>query len=258
MTRVVVLVDWHEHPVSARPVRNRGDAVAAALALQCGAADVHALHAGEMPDAVARDYLALGLPRIELLTPAGPAHDVVPMLKPSLESAALIVTGTRSDGGLRSGMLPYELGAQLQRPVITDVVDVRADGAAWRVLQACARGARRTLLVGVPAVIVVHPSAPVALRDSHRDRVGGTLQRLRAPSTADQPASPWRSEATARQLQRLQAARARSGHDRMLGAIATEGSRAAGTVLKEGTAADKAQAVWAYLQRHALLPTTTN
>jgi electron transfer flavoprotein beta subunit len=245
---ITVLVGWYAHPVSGRPVRNTGDAVAASLALQLG--DVWLLTAGDMPDTVARDYVALGARRIEILQTT--AHDIAPLLAPALQSSALVLTGTRADAGLRSGALPYELASLLQRPLLPNVIELCNEDDAWHATQALPRGARRHLLVSVPAVITIHPAAPVALRHSYRDQQAGEVLRreFNARQAAD---SPWQLVPAAKQLQRLQAQRPQSGHDRMLGAIALE--QGGGRVLRDGSAEDKARAILDHLQARSLLNT---
>ena len=60
MSDITVLVAARTHAVSGRPTRSRADASAAALALGLSGT-VRLLTAGPLPDAVARDYLALGI-----------------------------------------------------------------------------------------------------------------------------------------------------------------------------------------------------
>ena len=251
---ITVLVGWHDHRVSGRPVRNPGDTVAASLALTLAGADaIRLLCAGAMPDGVARDYLALGARRIEIfdMSPPG-AHDIAPLLASALRDSTMVLTGTRAAGGPGSGALPYAIADRLHRPMLPDVVALQADRGAWLVTQALPKGARRRLRLNVPAVLAIHPSAPVVPRHSHRDRQAGEVLRHTVAAT-DLAASPWQIVPAARQLHRLRAESARSGHSRMLGAIATEHRAATGAVLKDGSADDKARAIFDYLRTHSLL-----
>jgi electron transfer flavoprotein beta subunit len=251
---IVVLVGWHEHAVSGRAVINRNDAVAASLALAVPNAAVRLVCAGALPDSVARDYLALGAPRIAVLET--PSHDVVAPLAEASRDSALVLTGLRA-AGLGSGVVPYAIAERLHRPLIVDVIAAEPDAGGWRVTRALPRGARRRWHVDMPAVLAVHPNAPVALRHSWRDAQAGEVQRLCIDARGDAAGSPWTVVPAARQLQRLQVARPRSGHDRMLDAIATERQRSAGTVLTEGGADAKARAINDYLRAHSLLPQST-
>ena len=82
--QIAVLVGWHADLVSGRPVRDRGDAVALALALRvAGPEGVRVLGVGAMPDEAARDYLVqagIAESRIQTISygkerPFDPGHD---------------------------------------------------------------------------------------------------------------------------------------------------------------------------------------
>lgn len=250
MSDITVLVAAQAHAVSGRPARSRADATAVALALGLPG-DVRLLSAGTMPDAVARDYLALGAPLIEVLESSADG-DVADMLLPFLRDTRWILTGTRSESEPGSGVLPFALGAALGRPVITDVVTVQADGRSWVVTQALPKGARRRLRVSAPAVLAVSAAAPVTLRHSLADAMTGIIVRTAVPSTAPADVSA-RGQRVPRGKRRklLEARIVQSGHARMLGAI--ESPSAGGAVLQTGTPEAKAQAVLDYLQAHSLV-----
>ncbi len=251
MKDITVLVAGRQHPVSGRPVRSRADAVAVALAL--GASDqVRLLSAGDMPETVARDYLALGAPRLELL-PCAPGTDLTVALAAELRDVAWVLTGTRQGIEPGEGVLPFALGAALDRPVICDVLAVRPDGDAWVVTQALPKGARRQLRVVPPAVLAVSAAAPVALRHALASAIAGQVVRKNAA-----PAPQTSGLATVREAvpahkrrQVLEARRQQSGHARMLGAI--DSPSTGGTVLKAGDARSKAQALLDYLRTHSLV-----
>lgn len=254
-TAAAVLVSTCEHPVSGRATTNKGDALAVALALRIvPVTEVRLLSAGPMTEAVARDYLALGAARIDLLEgQAGPADDALAMLVSAVAETPLVLTGARSNGGTGSGLLPYALAAALGRPVIDRVVSVQPQGQAWLVEQALPKGARRQLLVSKPVVLVVSASAPVTLRHAHVFSQTGTLQRLSmAANTPAKPESP-RLVPRVLQLQTLQARTEQSGHARMLQAIGSQGSSGAGEVVQTGTPRQKAQLILNHLREHALV-----
>lgn len=251
MTHITVLVAGRQHPVSGRAVRSRADAVAAALAL--GVSDqVRLLSAGDMPDAVARDYLALGAPRIELL-PCPCGADSTALLAAELRDVAWVLTGTRQGIEPGEGVLPFALGAALDRPVVCDVLAVRPDGDAWVVTQALPKGARRQLRVHPPAVLAVSAAAPVALRHAVASAgAGQVLRRNAAPAPQAGAQSVHREAVPARKRRQvLEARHQQSGHARMLGAI--DSPSTGGTVLKAGDARSKAQALLDYLRTHSLV-----
>lgn len=252
MSDITVLVAAQAHAVSGRPARSRADATAVALALAVGLpGDVRLLSAGTMPDAVARDYLALGAPLIDVLE-SGTDGDVAGMLLPSLRGTRWILTGTRGESGPGSGVLPFALGAALGRPVVTDVVAVQADGSSWIVTQALPKGARRRLRVSAPAVLAVSAAAPVVLRHSLADAMAGTITRTAMPSTAPaDPSAMGQRVPRGKRRKLLEARIVQSGHARMLGAI--ESPSTGGAVLQTGTPQAKAQAVLDYLQAHSLV-----
>lgn len=248
MNDITVLVGARPHPVSGRSVRSRADAVAAALAL--GLSDrVRLLSAGALPDSVARDYLALGAPRIDVLECPANA-DITAVLSSELSAATWVLTGTRQAPEHGEGLLPFALGAALNRPVITDVLAVAPDGDAWIVTQALPRGARRRLRVTPPAVLAVSAGAPVALRHALASAMAGRITRKRVP-TAPAASDAQTVVPANRRRQMLEARSQKSGHARMLGAI--ESTSSGGTVLQTGDARSKAQALLDYLRTHSLV-----
>lgn len=246
---ITVLVAAREHPVSGRPVRSRADAIAASLAL--GLSDqARLLSVGTLPDSVARDYLALGAARVEVLECAA-STDPTTALKSELQSVAWVLTGTRQAPEHGEGFLPFALGAALDRPVITDVLAVQPEGDAWIVTQALPRGARRKLRVHPPAVLAVSAAAPQPLRHSLASALAGHIARqpLSAAKTTAFAEGPLVPGPKRRKV--LEARSQKSGHARMLGAI--ESTSTGGTVLQTGDTRSKAQAVLDYLRTHSLV-----
>lgn len=253
MSDITVLVAARHHAVSGRPVRSRADAAAAALALGMSGA-VRLLTAGPLPDAVARDYLALGAPLLEVLE-CGEDADIAARLLPALRDVPWILAGTRSEAEHGTGVLPYTLAAALQRPVVADVLGIQAEGSAWIVTQALPKGARRRLRVQAPAVLVVSAAASPTLRHSLADAMAGRI--VRKPLQATKPASTSTSApvgqrvAGSKRRKLLEARTQQSGHARMLGAI--ESPSTGGAVLQAGDPHTKAQAVLDYLRTHSLV-----
>jgi len=256
MSDITVLVAARNHAVSGRPVRSRADAAAAALALGMSSA-VRLLTAGPLPDAVARDYLALGAPLLEVLE-CGEDADIAARLLPALRDVPWVLAGTRSEsehGTGSTGILPYALAAALQRPVVADVLGIQAEGSAWIVTQALPKGARRRLRVQAPAVLVVSAAASPTLRHSLADAMAGRIVRkpLQATKPSSVPASTPVGQRVAGSKRRklLEARTQQSGHARMLGAI--ESPSTGGAVLQAGDPHTKAQAVLDYLRTHSLV-----
>ena len=254
MSDITVLVGARTHAVSGRPVRSRSDAAAAALALGVSG-KARLLTAGPMPDAVARDYLALGAPLLEMVECGADAEvaDVSANLLPSLRDVLWVLAGTRPESEHGTGVLPYAVAAALGRPVIADVLAIQPEGAAWIVTQALPKGARRRLRVHPPAVLVVSATAPQAARHSLADAMAGLIVRKPAqtPAAASTPASAGQRVAGSKRRKLLEARTQQSGHARMLGAI--ESPSTGGTVLQAGDAHTKAQAVLDYLRIHSLV-----
>jgi electron transfer flavoprotein beta subunit len=223
-----------------------------ALALELGQ-PVKLLSAGPMPDNVARDYLALGAPVLEVLACDDPAT-VAATLLPALRNSPWVLTGTRAASEQGSGMLPHVLATLLNRPVVTDVIAVQPEGASWIVTQALPKGARRRLRVSAPAVLAISAAAPQTLRHSLADAMAGQIVCPQASTTplgsGPEPVAQ-RVPATKRRKV-LEALVKQSGHARMLGAI--ESPAAGGIVLQSGTPHSKAQAVLDYLRTHSLVP----
>jgi len=252
MSQITVLVAASVHAVSGKPIRSRGDAIAVALALGLKR-PLHLLSAGQMPDSVARDYLALGAPSLELLDCDDNASsaDVASVLLPSLRDVPWVLTGSRAATEAGSGVLPHVLALQLGRPLVTDVLALEPDGSGWIITQALPKGARRRLRVSAPAVLCISAAAAFTPGYSLAKAMAGQI--LRRPVTASLAASvPGQRVATSKRRKLLEARIQQSGHARMLGAI--ESPSTGGTVLSSGSAQSKAQAVLDYLRTHSLVP----
>nr|WP_315426723.1 hypothetical protein [uncultured Albidiferax sp.] len=248
MSTITVLVAPRIHPTSQRATRCKADATAVALGLELGL-PLRMLCAGGMGDSVARDYLALGAPKLEILQCASDAS-LLDALLPALRDVPWVLTGTRSEAEQGTGVLPYALAAALGRPVVTDVLAVQPDGAAWIVTQALPKGARRRLRVQAPAVLAVSAAAPLTLRHALADAVTGQIVHTAVARTATEtPAGQLVPTSKRRKL--LEAKTVQSGHARMLGAI--ESPSTGGTVIQTGTPDSKAQAVLDYLRSHSLV-----
>jgi electron transfer flavoprotein beta subunit len=248
LPRIAVLVSVGRNPVSGTPRGSRNDALALDIARSLGASPT-VLHAGDPAEEALADYLAFGAATVAVLPV--PEGDIVPALAERLGNFDLILCGSRAEAGCSSGMLPYLLAARLPMPVVAGALEVSsADGFA-EILQFLPKGKRRRVRVRLPAVIAVHPMAPRQLRYAYARRAAGNIlpQPVSAATTAHSTA--WRVEPATRKPQKFKAAETKHGHDRMLAAIATTSK--GGAIISDGTAAEKAQAILAYLRDHRLI-----
>ncbi|MFM2347252.1 MAG: hypothetical protein RL654_2005 [Pseudomonadota bacterium] len=278
---MAVLVSVRVDPVSGRATRSRADAAGAALALQAlqaqatlrgetRTAQPRLVHVGSpqapMPEAVARDYLALGVAQLERLEVADTrAEQITAALAEACRDTPLVIAGARGESGQASGLLPYRLAHQLQRPLIAEVIDLQpeADGG-WRVVQALPRGARRSWRLERGAAAVLVSSERLARREDLRVRHAwlaaqqGRIEDRRARSNptaaAGNPAPVWDHEPPRRQRWPLASVSAESGAARMARATGTAAPARQGgaVVLTQGSAQDKARELLAHLRRLGL------
>ncbi len=265
---LTVLVSVRIDPTSGRATRSRADAAAVALAQRAlGEGREPALcTAGNMPEQVARDYLALGIGQITRLALRGDADlaEAVAVLAPACAGSAVVLAGARAESGLGSGLLPYALAHRLQRPVINEVIDLQREvDGGWRVVQALPRGARRSwrLDAGASAVLVASPR--LAQREDLPQRhswAAAQAGRVLEPAIATAPRpmngtrEAWQFEPARKQRRALAPVSMESGAARMARATgAAEPTGQAGTVVREGTAMDKARLLLEHLRKRGLV-----
>ncbi|PFH11251.1 electron transfer flavoprotein beta subunit [Collimonas sp. PA-H2] len=252
--RIAVLVSIGRHPVSGVPRYSRNDAAALGLAKELAqhASDVSidVIHAGQADNPALPEYLALGATRISVIETAA-AQDVLPALQEQLQAYDLVLCGSRAESGEASGMLPYQLAARLNLPLLAGVITVTPGSDAIVAQQFLPKGRRREVALPLPALLTVHPLAPSRLRYAYaRLRAGGITSQV-FPEVMSDVGEEWQIEIAKALPRKLAAPEKRSGHARMQAATVAE-SRG-GKVLQEGSAADKAQAVLAYLREHHLV-----
>jgi electron transfer flavoprotein beta subunit len=172
--KAVVLLSCGVHPRSgaAMPVPVELQAIALARRLGC---EVVGIHAGQGGPAI-EDCLGHGLDRIIRLK-IGVGDDPLAAVcaEIAVQNPDLVLAGRRGQGGADTGLLPYSLANACEMPIAADAAGlaVAADGLA--VVQALPRGARRRLVVRLPAVVTVHESAAPALPFVYRDRLLGKI-----------------------------------------------------------------------------------
>jgi electron transfer flavoprotein beta subunit len=218
-----------------------------------------------MPADVVRHYLAQGVSQLTRLPLRGDASgcDVASVLANACRDAALVLAGPRGESGLATGLLPYALARSLQRPVISEVIDLlrEADGG-WRVVQALPRGARRSwrLDAGVAAVLVTSPR--LEQREDLPQRhswVAAQAGRIvdaptLAPVSRTSKVADWSFEPARKQRRPLAPVSTESGAARMARATGSaESARQGGAVIREGSVMDKAQLLLDHLRKLSLV-----
>jgi electron transfer flavoprotein beta subunit len=265
---IAVLVSVRIDPVSGRATRSRADAAGVALASQAlGAGRAPLLcTAGPMPDGVARDYLAQGVGElVRLSTNDDSLAGIAAALAEHCRPHGLVITGARAESGPASGLLPHVIAQHLQRPLISDVMDLQpeADGA-WRIVQALSRGARRVwrLERGATAVLVTSARlgqrGDLPLRHAWVAAQQGRIRDQEGPrpmQPVDVECTAWQFEPSRRQRRPLTPPSTESGAARMARATGTSAPTGqAGQVLREGAVSDKARVLLAHLRGLALVP----
>ena len=255
--RIAVLVSIGRNPVSGVPRYSRNDAAALGLAHDLAqgrnvAADISidVIHAGHADNPALSEYLALGAARISVIEAAA-EQDVLPALQEQLQGYDLVPCGSRAESGEASGMLPYQLAARLQLPLLAGAIAITASSGAIVAEQFLPKGRRREVALSLPALLTVHPLTPSRLRYAYARLRAGRISSQVFPAGIEQADTEWRIENVKALPRKLAAPEKRSGHARMQAATVAE-SRG-GKVLQEGSAADKAQAVLAYLREHHLV-----
>ena len=252
---IAVLVSAGRHPVSGEPRHCHNDSLALALALNL-ANKVNVFHAGTPSNLALQDYLALGATQIDVVPNS---DDIIESLAAQLTDANLILTGTRAENSEDSGMLPYLLAAKLNFPIVADALEIKANHEQLEVLQFLPKGRRRRVLVNLPAVVAVHPSAAIALHFVHARKNLGNINTLHASDTkAKSPqfaskqsdSKQWLAEPVRKPI-KLVAQTAQTGHERLMAAISNKAK--GGAVVNEGNNVEKAQVILAYLREHQLI-----
>lgn len=265
---LTVLVSVRIDPTSGRATRSRADAAGVALAQQALGPEhePRLCTAGDMPESVARDYLAQGVSQLRQMPLPATASlaDVTAALAAACDASPLVLAGSRGEAGLASGLLPYALAQRLQRPLISEVIDLQreADGG-WRVVQALPRGARHAWRLEPGWSVVLVTSARLMLREDLPSRhswtaaQAGSIQAAAQGTAALPPVEQgarWHREPLRKQRRPLVPVSTESGAARMARATGTsESAVQGGLVIREGSAAEKAQRLLDHLNKLALV-----
>jgi electron transfer flavoprotein beta subunit len=256
---IATLVSAGKHPVSDEPRHCRNDSLALTVGLELAksaSAQLEVLHAGNADNPALADYLALGATQVDVI-PAAADADVVDSLAAKLIRTDLILTGSRAENGQDSGLLPYLLAAKLGLPLVANALAVKPTADGVEVLQFLPKGKRRRVTVQLPAVVAIHPLAPVELRYAYARQVLGKISALPVPAYIAYTAitasndMQWQMQPAIRKPNKLKAHEKKAGHARMLSAIVSENK--GGVVVNEGASVEKAQVILAYLREHRLI-----
>jgi electron transfer flavoprotein beta subunit len=257
MVEIAVLLSVGSHPASGRARRAPLDAQTLELALRLTEAGhatrIHALHAGNSAEPALRDYLGMGLDRLEVLETA-PGADPVPALTARLRdlSPALILAGSVAEGGEDSGMVPYLIAQALNHTLVPDIVGIDLTATEAALTQALPRGQRRLITALPPLVATLHSGAHAARQSAFARARRGTIE-ARRPATvqpdeflAECTIRPWRARP---KLMRVQ--RGGSALDRMK--AATETKTGQGQLMVQPTPEEAAAAIYDCLIKQGMI-----
>jgi electron transfer flavoprotein beta subunit len=251
---VAVLVSAGRNPVSGSPRACPGDAVAMSLGRKIAGDALRVVFAGLHEEPALMDYLSLGASTIEVVSCSSDC-DIVSVLATKLTDVDLILTGDRTESGTGSGVVPYALAAALMRPVIANVLDAKVDRGVAHVTQFLPKGLRRSIAAQLPAVLAVHPMAPLQLTYAHARRVTGRIEKSVSEENIEDVNNhiwpQWTVSPIERRPLPLRADVKMNAHARLQSAISQEAK--GGVVAIDGTCVDKAQVVLAYLREHQLI-----
>lgn len=250
-----VLVSAGRHPVTGIARACRGDAIALALGLQLAGDALRVVHAGPASEPSLQDYLAHGAGSVEAIVLSS-GQELVHALLPALRDVDVLFTGSRTETGAGSGLVPYALAQALGRPMIANVLEAKVERGRITVRQYLPKGKRRRISVAMPVILAVHPLANVELTYAYARRQSGRIVKVEvetaAPATEPLPPEPaWRIEDGPRRPLQLKAREKLSGHARMQAAISQVSK--SGRVVNDGDSVGKAQVILAYLRDHRLI-----
>lgn len=250
--KIAVLLSAGRHPVSGKPAPVTTELQAIRLAASIGA-EVTGLHAG--PDAAALvDTLGYGLPRLtHYHLDAG--DDPTASLVAALRAGAydLVLAGRMGQGGEDSGLLPYALARALNLPIVADA-SALSEGpqpGTLKVEQALPRGARRRLVIRLPALVTVHPAAPAPAPFAYAAMRRGGIE-VRPGIASPREESPLEERAyRPRPKMIAKAAAGASAAERLK--AATQSASGGGRLLVDPTPEDAAREILAHLRKIGVL-----
>lgn len=245
--QVFSLLSIGRHPQSGRSRRAEQDARAVELGLNLVGRDLGLVHAGclDEDESVLRQYAGMGLPTLSVLE-QNKDSDALPRLTDFLQenNAQIVLSGVRSESGESSGMLPYLLAEKLGWPIVSrvaDIVDIK-DGIA-EVLLALPRGQRRVVEVALPFIATVDNAAKAPRQTAYGPGLRAKIEVISGESVLDDMLSDWQIAPAKPRPKRMKVVKAKTAADRFKAATAKLAG-GGGKVMKDGSTAEKAQAIF--------------
>ena len=252
--KISVLLSIAIHPQSNKAIASPLDlkVCGMALALKQQGHDVQFLHFGENNDAL-NDYLGYGIAAIDCHQ--APSTFQIADCAPLLQDSKLIMCGRKALSGEASGMLPYHLSQMLDKPLLANVVEVRADQQGLNLVQYLPSGYRKKqhLASDSSAVLTIHESAPSSLNYNYTNLNAGTINALDTPKIgAYQSAMSWQISPVKKLRKRFKIDNKLGGDERMKRTLQV-GTSSGGQVHHISDQA-AAQAIWDLLKNKNLTP----
>lgn len=249
--KIVTLLSVAHHPLSGREIYSTNDGRALQLALQLNAPRHKAVHVGDKGCPALEGYLGMGLDKIYCLDGGkdNKKYDVCSLLSSFIqqENPALVICGTRAQGGMASGMLPYILARELQLPLISGILHASRQDDKIKLVQFLPRGKRRDLTADLPLILVVHPNAPLDIMFAWaRAQAGSVLASETTQQEISQLCGDWEYSELRKGRKRLAISSGKSGFERMQRALSMQGG--GGQIIKDGSSADKAKIAFDFLR----------
>jgi electron transfer flavoprotein beta subunit len=260
---IVVLVSAGRHPISGRARRAPADARALEMGMTEAAAHavgLSVLHAGDPDEPALRDYLGMGVEKLEVIR-LPPHADPVPALSESLRALrpALVLTGLQAETGWSSGCIPYALAAALGYAIAPAAAALEVEGDSVALQQALPKGRRRVLRVALPAVVTVSDAAPPARQVAYaRARRGKLVVKVPAASNSPSalasactaPAGDYELRPARARPRRLAAAKGATAAERLQ--VLTAGAESRARVVRPKAPGEGAREILAFLQARGL------
>ena len=252
--QIAVLVSAGRHPISDRPRRAMLDARALELAMQIPGSEIEVIYAGPPAEAALRDYLGMGIEQISSIN-VEEENDLYPPLCAYLKESApdLIMTGVSAKDGEGSGMIPYALGRDLNRPVLSNACTLDIDDHRVLIRQALPKGCRRLLAAQLPTIVTVGEIAPEPRQSAFARSMRGKVNCIEPADEALPLNNPWIQSPAKPKPKRLKTTDKNASAEERLKAI-TELKSNEGEVLTGLSADEAADALLAYLRREGVIP----
>jgi electron transfer flavoprotein beta subunit len=252
--RIAVLLSAGLHPVSGLPVLPTLEAQAVRMALAHG--EVVGVHAGPSSASVA-DAFGHGLARL-IHVATGKDDDPASALAAALAEwrPDLVLAGRRGQGGDETGLVPYAVAAALKAPLAPDVVAIAPGDCEGEIAleQALPKGARRRLVVRLPAVVTIHPGAPAPQAFAYGMARRGVVTEAKGPlRPAPENACPVEERAYRRRPKLMRNAPAPGSAAERLATATGVADAGAGRLLVDPAPDEAARTILAYLREIGVL-----